>query len=468
VVKPVFEENIITDVMPVIELDIAVIGAGPAGMAAGLSAWSAGCRKIVIFERDSQTGGILQQCIHNGFGLHYFKEELTGPEYAARFADKLAQTELPVMSNTMVIDLTTSKKDGLHYLTVVSPDYGLRKYCAKSVILAMGCRERPRGALGIPGTRCAGIMTTGTAQRLVNREGLLPGKRIVILGSGDIGLIMARRMTFEGAKVLACVELMPFSSGLTRNVVQCLHDFDIPLLLSHTVVDIDGKDRLRSVTIAQVDPVNKKPVKGTERKIECDTLLLSAGLIPENELSRQSGVKIDPETQGPLVDQHMATSQSGIFACGNVLHVHDLVDFVSEESELAGRSAWRYCQSANAENGVSSTMASDNPAVGRIMVKAGSGVRAIVPQMLACGSALDNDLKLSFRPDQVYRQARVKVRYGDKVIYNQKKLVLTPGEMVTAIVKSDMIRQSCNSLIQSSVSEFQSEKAEMLMISIEE
>lgn len=457
-----------TSSLPVVNLDIAVIGAGPAGMAAALAAWEAGCREIVILERDNKTGGILQQCIHNGFGLHYFKEELTGPEYAARFAEKITQTGLPVISNTMVIDLTTSDTDGMHYLTAVSPDYGLLKYRAKSVILAMGCRERPRGALGIPGTRCAGVMTTGTAQRLVNREGLMPGKRIVILGSGDIGLIMARRLTFEGADVLACVELMPFSSGLTRNVVQCLHDFEIPLLLSHTVIDIEGRERLSSVTVAQVDPVSRKPVKGTERKMECDTLLLSVGLIPENELSRQSGVIIDPETQGPLVDQHMATNQPGIYACGNVLHVHDLVDFVSEESELAGRSAWQYCNNIDRIRSDHDRIDNRMQQKAKIRVMAGPGVRAIVPQMLSCDYIFDNDLKLSFRPDQVYRQVRVRVYFGEKIIYSQKKLVLTPGEMVTATIKSDIIRQNCGCLSETSNFENTAENPIEFMISIEE
>lgn len=414
-----------------LEVDIVVIGAGPAGLAAGLAAWEAGCRKIVLLERDHEPGGILQQCIHNGFGLHYFKEELTGPEYAARFIEKAVQCDLPILCNTMVIDLQTNESDGMHHLTAVSPEHGLLQIRTRAIVLAMGCRERPRGALGIPGTRCAGIMTTGAAQRLVNREGLLPGKRIVILGSGDIGLIMARRMTFEGAAVLACVELMPFSSGLTRNVVQCLHDFDIPLLLNHTVVEIEGRERVTSVTIAQVDPISKKPLVDTQRKLECDTLLLSVGLIPENELSRQAGTTIDPQTQGPIVDQHLACSRPGIYACGNVLHVHDLVDFVSTESELAGRSAWTYCQQ---ESSIPSTVVCEDPSV---TVVAGSGVRGVVPQLL-CADCFDQAFTISFRPDQIYRQARIEVSYNNTIIYKQKKLVLAPGEMADVTIRPSM------------------------------
>ena len=308
------------------KIGLIIIGGGPAGLAAAAAAWDDGCRDMLILERDDHLGGILQQCIHNGFGLHVFKEELTGPEYGARYIEEVTRRGIPVQCGTMVLEVTPDR-----LVTAVSPAFGLQQFQAGAVILGMGCRERPRGALAIPGTRCAGIMTTGTAQRLVNLEGYLPGKRIVILGSGDIGLIMARRMTCEGAKVLACVEIMPFSSGLMRNVVQCLHDYDIPLLLNHTVIDIQGKDRLEGVVIAAVDPLTRKPIPGSEQQMDCDTLLLSVGLIPENELSRQAGVALSQVTQGPVVDQNLTTSTPGIFACGNVLHVHDLVDEVSLE-----------------------------------------------------------------------------------------------------------------------------------------
>lgn len=408
-------------------IDMIIIGAGPAGLAAAAAAYDAGCRSLIVLERDSSPGGILQQCIHNGFGLHYFREELTGPEYAARFIAEANERKLDIRCNTMVTELAADR-EGLHMITAVSPEQGLIILKAKSVILAMGCRERPRGAIGIPGSRCAGIMTTGTAQRLVNREGLLPGRRIVILGSGDIGLIMARRMTYEGAEVLACVEIMPYSSGLTRNVVQCLQDYDIPLMLSHTVINIEGKERLNAVTIAAVDQKSRKPIPGSEKRLECDTLLLSVGLIPENELSRQIGVAIDNVTQGPCVDQEMNTGIAGVFACGNVLHVHDLVDHVSTEAERAGRAAWNYVQTGMKK------VTGKSPET--IEVENGRGVRGIVPQHLVDGFCQDM-LTISFRPDAIYRKAQVIVSFAGKQLIRQKKQIMTPGEMVTIIIKPE-------------------------------
>lgn len=407
-------------------IDIVVIGAGPAGLAAANAAYDAGCRNLIVLERDSSPGGILQQCIHNGFGLHYFREELTGPEYASRFISAADNRQIDIRCNTMVTDLTADM-EGFHLITAVSPEHGLIILKAKAVILAMGCRERPRGAIGIPGSRCAGIMTTGTAQRLVNREGLMPGRKIVILGSGDIGLIMARRMTYEGAEVLACVEIMPYSSGLTRNVVQCLQDYDIPLLLSHTVINVEGKDRLQAVTIAAVDQQSRKPIPDTERRIECDTLLLSVGLIPENELSRQIGVEIDPMTMGPRVNQDMNTDIPGIYACGNVLHVHDLVDNVSTEAEHAGKAAWNYINSRRENDAANSKF---------VYVKNGNGVRGLVPHKLTTGFC-HNELILSFRPEAIYRKAQINVSVDGKRILQQKKQIMTPGEMITLRIKPE-------------------------------
>ena len=322
--------------------DIVVIGGGPAGLSAAIAAYDAGCRSILILERDVQLGGILNQCIHNGFGLHTFGEELTGPEYAARYITQALERKIEYKLNTMVLSISEDK-----HITAVNREEGLIEIDAKAILLTMGCRERSRGALNIPGYRPAGIYSAGTAQRLVNMEGYMPGRRVVILGSGDIGLIMARRMTLEGAKVLVVAELLPYSGGLKRNIVQCLNDFDIPLKLSHTVVNIEGKERVSGVTIAEVGP-DRKPIPGTEIHYDCDTLLLSCGLIPENELSRGMGVEISPVTNGPVVDESLQTSIPGVFAAGNVLHVHDLVDYVSEEAAAAGRAAVRYlAQGAN-------------------------------------------------------------------------------------------------------------------------
>ena len=402
------------------KIGLIIIGGGPAGLASAAAAWDDGCRDLLILERDDHLGGILQQCIHNGFGLHVFKEELTGPEYAARYIEEVTSRGIPVQCGTMVLDVTPDR-----LVTAVSPAFGLQQFQAGAVILGMGCRERPRGALAIPGTRCAGIMTTGTAQRLVNLEGYLPGKRIVILGSGDIGLIMARRMTCEGAKVLACVEIMPFSSGLMRNVVQCLHDYDIPLLLNHTVIDIQGKDRLEGVVIAAVDPLTRKPIPGSEQQMDCDTLLLSVGLIPENELSRQAGVTLSQVTQGPVVDQTLATSTPGIFACGNVLHVHDLVDEVSLESARAGLAASAWVRQLGEQSEADQKPAA---AATTIDVVDGPGVRGLVPQRIAwpAGTGL---IHLGFRPDAIYRNATIYVEADGKVILRLKRLIMAPGEM---------------------------------------
>ena len=314
-------------------VDVLVIGAGPAGMAAAIAAREAGVENLLVLEREEHMGGILRQCIHNGFGLHRFKEELTGPEYAQRDIDKVQELGIEVRCGTTVLSVDENR-----FVTAISKEKGVQLFEAGAIVLAMGCRERPRGALGTPGSRCAGVYSAGTAQKFVNLEGYMPGKRVVILGSGDIGLIMARRMTLQGAKVLACVEIMPYSGGLNRNIVQCLNDYDIPLYLSHTVIDIQGKERLSGVTVAEGD-ANRQPIPGTEKQFDCDTLLLSVGLIPENELTRTAGIPIDPLTNGAIVSNACETQVPGIFACGNVLHVHDLVDYVSDEAARAGSAA---------------------------------------------------------------------------------------------------------------------------------
>ena len=398
-------------------IDILIIGGGPAGLAAAIGAYEAGARDILILDRESALGGILKQCIHNGFGLHTFKEELTGPEYAQRFIDKVNEYGIPYQLNSMVLDVSADR-----VVTCISKEHGVQQFKAGAIVLCMGCRERPRGALGTPGERCSGIFTAGTAQKLTNLEGYLPGKRVVILGSGDIGLIMARRMTFIGAKVLCCVEVMPFSGGLKRNIVQCLDDYDIPLYLSHTVIDIRGKERLEGVTIAEVDS-KMQPIPGTEQDIECDTLLLSVGLLPENELSEMAGVQISPNTSGAVVDETLETSVSGIFAAGNVLHVHDLVDFVSEESELAGRSAANYVRNKKQES------------AGHRQVVMGNGVNAIVPQQISFTP--DHDVHMMFRPRAVYKGAVITASIGDKVLYSKKSKILAPGEMVNFTLKKD-------------------------------
>lgn len=396
------------------QVDIAIVGGGPAGLAAAVSASRAGCGSILILERDRELGGILNQCIHNGFGLHTFKEELTGPEYAARFVELAKEEQIPCELETMVLSIGQGEQ-GRKVLTLMNRREGLFYVEAKAVILAMGCRERPRGALNIPGYRPAGIYCAGTAQRYVNIEGRMPGKEVVILGSGDIGLIMARRMTLEGAKVKVVAELMPYSGGLKRNIVQCLDDFGIPLKLSHTVVDIDGKDRVCGVTLAQVDE-NAKPIPGTEEYIPCDTLLLSCGLIPENELSVGLGVELNPVTGGPVVNESLETNIAGVFACGNVLHVHDLVDYVSEEAGKAGEKAAAYVQKPEEE---------DKTAVA---VTAMGGVRYTVPSLIrpAC---MEEVQTIRFRVGQVYRNAFVSVYINDKRVMKIKRPVLAPGEM---------------------------------------
>lgn len=391
--------------------EIVIIGGGPAGLAAAISAKKEGAGDILIVERDKRLGGILNQCIHNGFGLHTFKEELTGPEYAQRFIDDVTRLGIEYKLNTMVVDITEDK-----VLTIMNSTDGLVQFKAKAIVLAMGCRERPRGALNIPGFRPAGIYSAGTAQRFVNIEGFMPGREIVILGSGDIGLIMARRLTLEGAKVKVVAEIMPYSGGLKRNIVQCLDDYGIPLRLSHTVVNIKGQERVEGVTIAQVDE-NMKPVPGTEEEYSCDTLLLSVGLIPENELSSQMGVDLDQKTNGPVVNESFETNVEGVFACGNVLHVHDLVDYVSEEAACAGKCAAEYVRKQlKAEAGPVIELAT------------GEGISYTVPRTIDL-SRMSETLKVRFRVSGVYENSYISVYFDDKRVKHRKKRIVTPGEM---------------------------------------
>ena len=391
--------------------DVIVIGGGPAGLAAAKAAWDDGCRNICIVERDKELGGILNQCIHNGFGLHFFKEELTGPEYAGRFIEMLKETGVEVRVDTMVLEVEQDRR-----VHVISAANGYEILEADSIVLAMGCRERTRGAIGIPGTRPAGVFTAGAAQRYLNMEGYMVGKRVVILGSGDIGLIMARRMTLEGAKVLACVELMPYSGGLTRNIVQCLNDFDIPLYLSHTITDIQGQDRVERVIVAEVGP-DRKPIPGTEMTFDCDTVLLSVGLIPENELSRAAGIKMDPRTNGPVVFENMETSIPGVFACGNVVHVHDLVDFVTAESQRAGHAAAARSLGQIPEGTVVKELT------------AGNGVGYTVPQHVRMDNA-EKGISVFFRVRAIYHDARIVVKddEGNQIAAFPREH-LAPGEM---------------------------------------
>ncbi|OQB99839.1 MAG: Hydrogen cyanide synthase subunit HcnB [Firmicutes bacterium ADurb.Bin099] len=400
------------------QFNLAIIGGGPAGMAAALQAYELGVKDIVILERDNSLGGILNQCIHNGFGLHVFKEELTGPEYALRFSEKIKETDITVMLDTMVIG---AEKDKTLY--AVNPEYGFMVIKAKAVILAMGCRERPRGALRIPGSNCAGVFTAGTAQRFVNIEGILPGKKVVILGSGDIGLIMARRMTLEGIKVMGVYEIMEYPGGLTRNIVQCLDDYDIPLHLSETVVKIHGKGRITGVTTAKVDS-NMKPIKGTEQYVECDTLLLSVGLIPENELSEQMGVGMYQVTGGPFVDQDLETDTEGVFACGNVLHVHDLVDYVTMEGQRAAMSAKAYLDKTLTEK----------KSAQKIAVVAGNGLRYVLPQHIYLKDT-EEKIKIFFRSRARFREVYVRASVGDNVLTRRKLLRLIPSEMESVDIK---------------------------------
>ena len=408
---------------------IAVIGGGPAGLAAAIEAKKAGTDSILVLERDRCLGGILNQCIHNGFGLHTFKEELTGPEYAQRFIDQAQELEIPCRLGTMVMSIAMAEDgSGDKIVTYLNREEGLVQLRAEAVILAMGCRERPRGALNIPGFRPAGIYTAGTAQKLVNINGFMPGRSVVILGSGDIGLIMARRMTLEGAKVQVVAELMPYSGGLKRNIVQCLDDFGIPLKLSHTVVDIEGKERVKAVTIAKVDE-RSKPIPGTEERYECDTLLLSCGLLPENELTSALGAVISPVTRGPEVNESLETSVPGVFACGNVLHVHDLVDFVSQEAGQAGRNAARYVQGAAAKS-----------SEGDIRVTAENGVRYTVPEIIN-PARMEDTLTLRFRVGAVYQNIYESVYLNDRRILHRKKKIAAPGEMETIVLKKESFEQ---------------------------
>ncbi len=398
--------------------DLVIIGGGPAGMSAAVAAYDAGIRDILILERDKSLGGILRQCIHNGFGLHRFGEELTGPEYAYRYEEQVKQRDIPVKLGTMVLDVTPDK-----LVTAMNGEDGLFTVEAKAVILAMGCRERPKGALNISGTRPAGIYTAGTAQKFVNMDGYMPGKEVVILGSGDIGLIMARRMTLEGAKVKAVCELMPYSGGLARNIEQCLNDFSIPLMLSHTVVEIHGKERVEGVTIAKVDE-RRKPIPKTKQYIACDTLLLSVGLLPENELTKSAGIALDRITGGAPVDQNRQTEVEGIYACGNVLHVHDLVDYVSEEAAIAGKAAAEYIRGART-GGKEIRLLTD----GR--------VRYTVPQRISA----DESVTVYFRVADVYRDIKIVVRDGDNVLISKKKQKVAPGEMETVTLTKETIEK---------------------------
>ena len=402
-----------------INRNLVIIGGGPAGLAAAKSAYDNGERDILILERENVLGGILNQCIHNGFGLHTFKEELTGPEYAKRYIDEVEKRGIEYKLETTVLKVGTDK-----VVTAVNERDGLMKIQAKAIIFACGCRERPRGGINVAGSRCAGIFSAGTAQKLINIDGYMPGKEVVILGSGDIGLIMARRMTFEGAKVKAVVELMPYSSGLNRNIVQCVKDFDIPLMFSHTVVDIKGEGRVTGVVIAQVDD-KLQPIMSTAKEIPCDTLLLSIGLIPQNELATGADVTLSPITGGAVVDENMMTSVDGVFECGNVLHVHDLVDFVSKESEEAGRSAAEFIKTGSVDRNYVETRGVD-------------GVRYVVPQRLSKDCKADK-LQMKLRVGNVFKNVRLVVEADGEEIYSKKKQIVTPGEMDSIVLNEDQI-----------------------------
>ena len=398
--------------------DLVVVGGGPAGMAAAVSAYDNGIKNILIIERDTKLGGVLNQCVHNGFGLTRFKENLAGPEYAEKFSDQVKDRPIDVMLSTMVLEISKDKT-----VTAMNSEYGIFTLNPKAIVLAMGCRERSKGALNIAGSRPAGIFSAGTAQRYVNIEGYLPGKNVVILGSGDIGLIMARRMTLEGAKVHAVCEIMPYSSGLKRNIVQCLDDFGIPLYLNHTIVNIEGSQRVSGVTIAEVDPVTKKPIPGTEIHFDCDTILFSVGLIPENELTKNAGITMSPRTKGAVVNQHRETDIEGIFACGNVLHVHDLVDFACEEAEIAGKAVAEYVN-----NGLKADKTID--------VVNGNCITYVMPQKITIPA---EDVKVYFRVSNVFKNVTFKVKDGDDIVLTRKKLTVAPGEMETIVLKADLL-----------------------------
>lgn len=400
------------------QYDIVIIGGGPAGLAAAVKAYDSGVKDILIIEREHRTGGILNQCIHNGFGLKRFKESLSGPEYAARFKSEVSKRDIDVIIQTTVLSVSKEKK-----VTAINKDYGIFTIDAKAIILAMGCRERSRGALNIPGTRPAGIYSAGAAQKMVNVKGYMPGSKIVILGSGDIGLIMSRRMTLEGAKVHVVCEIMPYSSGLKRNIVQCLDDFNIPLYLNHTITEIQGEDRVTGVTISQVDQ-NKRPIKGTEKHFDCDCVLFSVGLIPENELTKSAGIELSPKTKGAIVDQNRETEIDGIFACGNVLHVHDLVDFVSEESEIAGKAAADYVLNGSKPKDY-------------IDCVTGSNITYVLPQKI--DKRIGEDVTLFFRVNNVYKKCKFVLKCGDEVLVQKTKQIVLPGEMETLTIKKEQI-----------------------------
>jgi NADPH-dependent 2,4-dienoyl-CoA reductase/sulfur reductase-like enzyme len=404
--------------------DVIVIGAGPAGLAAACAAYENGAEKILVVERDKEAGGILNQCIHNGFGLHYFKEELTGPEYAGRFIDMLKRTNAELMLDTMVLQITGNKE-----VHMMNPCDGYFSAQADAIVLTMGCRERTRGAIAIPGSRPAGVFTAGAAQRYVNIEGYMVGKKVVILGSGDIGLIMARRMTMEGAKVVACVELMPYSNGLNRNIVQCLNDYDIPLYLSHTITQIKGDRRVEGVTVQEVDGTGK-PVPGTELFFDCDTVLLSVGLIPENEITKEAGIQLDKRTKGPVVYENMETSIPGIFACGNVVHVHDLVDFVTAESRRAGTAAARYCKNS---------ASADNETI--ITIENGDNVGYTVPQHVRA-DRIEKYAEVFFRVKQVYHDSVIEVTSGGQVLSTFKREHMAPGEMEHIVIPEEFLKKT--------------------------
>ena len=399
--------------------DVVIIGGGPAGLAAAVKAYDCGAKKVLIIEREGKLGGILNQCIHNGFGLKRFKESLSGPEYAARFIEEVKKRDIEILINTTVLSLSKDK-----IVTAINDTNGIFEVCAKAIVLAMGCRERSKGALNLFGTRPAGLFSAGTAQKYVNVKGYLPGKNVLILGSGDIGLIMARRMTLEGAKVHAVCEIMPYSSGLKRNIVQCLEDFDIPLYLNHTIASIEGENRVSAVTIAEVDK-DKRIIKGTEKRIECDTVLFSVGLIPENELTKNAGVDIDAKTKGAIVFQDRRTSVDGIFACGNVLHVHDLVDFVSDEAEIAGVAAAEYALGITKDGEIT-------------YLECGENLSYVLPQKVYKTNS--GEVKLYMRVNKIMKNCAIKVKCGNEILLSKKKRVVAPGEMETITLDEKVIK----------------------------